>query len=273
MKQEDRDKIVEWVKNHPDVVTSPFQRDTILCPCPTDDDPSRTVRKNKLLLQTSVRELHSDLFKPGTGIPEVVMKDGKKLISDTVFRQILPFELRPMTKHLKEVCCCKICETMKFLQDALNQWRKKKKKQLKDKWEQLPVGITRQMKEAKEEALHRFILFQSEGFVGEFDLHPSAKDAALSIQCDPPEGFVGSGLTKLCCALGRCDDCPQFARPIAELTATDPIKFFSFPTLPSCSRCGALDAGVNECAFCNQKKDPKQRGKVSRRVHSSVLKS
>ena len=145
----EREKIVEWVKAHPDVVASPLRRDTILCPAPTAEDPTRTVKKNKLLLQTSVRELHADLFKAGVGLPEIVLKDGKKQISDTVFRRILPFELRKMSKHLKEMCCCKICESMNFKQDALNQWRRKKKKQLELKLEALQNAQTRTQRDAR----------------------------------------------------------------------------------------------------------------------------
>ena len=165
MKEEDRAKIVEWVRQHPEVVHSPLRRDSILCPAPTPDDPRRTERRNKLLLQCSVRELHSDLFKPGTGLPEIAVKDGVKQISDTVFREILPHELRPMTKHLKEVCCCKICESMNFLQDALNQWRKKKRNELRLRWEELPDGRTRQLRDAKDEALETFEVFSNQAFV------------------------------------------------------------------------------------------------------------
>ena len=61
VKEEERVKILDWVRAHPNVVNSPIARDTIICPDPTPEDPRRTaVRKNKLLLQCSVGELHSD---------------------------------------------------------------------------------------------------------------------------------------------------------------------------------------------------------------------
>ena len=40
VKKEDREKIVKWVKEHPNVVNSPIARDTILCPAPTVADLS-----------------------------------------------------------------------------------------------------------------------------------------------------------------------------------------------------------------------------------------
>ena len=69
-KEEDRAKIVEWVKAHPDVVASPIRRDTVWCKAPTPEDPKRKVERNKLLHTISVRELHSDVFKPEIGLPE-----------------------------------------------------------------------------------------------------------------------------------------------------------------------------------------------------------
>ena len=37
--KEDRAKIVQWVKDHPDVVASPIRRDTVWCKAPTLEDP------------------------------------------------------------------------------------------------------------------------------------------------------------------------------------------------------------------------------------------
>ena len=90
------------------------------CPAPTKDDPRKVKRRQKLLLQVPVRELHSDLHKPDIGLPEIVLKDMKSQLSDTVFRRILPFELRKMSKHLKEMCCYRACESTNFKQDAFN---------------------------------------------------------------------------------------------------------------------------------------------------------
>ena len=82
--EEDRAKIVEWVKAHPDVVASPIRRDTVLCKAPTPEDPDRKVKRNKLLRTVSVRVLHNDLYKPEIGLPDIVLKNGVKQLSDTV---------------------------------------------------------------------------------------------------------------------------------------------------------------------------------------------
>ena len=77
----------------------------------------------------------------------------------------------------------------------------------------MPERTTRGQIEAKKGAQLQFDLFEEEAFVDDQDLHPTAKDAALSIQCDSPAGFEGSGLTKLKCASSKCDLCPAFKRP------------------------------------------------------------
>ena len=79
-------------------------------------------------------------------------------------------------------------------------WRRKKKKELKAKWEELPEGPTRRQRDAKSAAAEELALFMAEGFSVDEDLHPTASATALSIQCAPPAEFEGSGLTKLKCA-------------------------------------------------------------------------
>ena len=199
--EEDRAKIVQWVKDHPAVVASPIMRDTVWCKAPTPDDPKRMVKRNKLLRTISVRELHNDLFKPEIGLPEIVSKHGESQLCDTVLREIIPPEVKKMSKFLKETCCCRICESMNFKQDALNMWRRKKRKELKAKWEELPEGTTRGQRDAKEAAAEELALFVAEGFSGDEDLHPTPSAAALSIQCAPPAGFKGSGLMQAPSAL------------------------------------------------------------------------
>ena len=173
---EDRAKIVQWVKDHPDVVASPIRRDTVWCKAPTPEDPDRKVKRNKLLRTISVRELHNDLHKPGFGLPEIVMKNGVIQLCDTVLREITPPEVRKMSKFLKEMRCCRICESMSFKQDALNMWRRKKRKELKAKWEELPEGTTRGQRDAKETAAEELALFVAEGFAGDEDLDFGDKD-------------------------------------------------------------------------------------------------
>ena len=254
------------------MVASPIRRDTVWCKDPTPDDPDRKVKMNKLLRTVSVRVLHNDLFKPKIGLPEIVLKDGVKQLSDTVLRRIikeLAPEVRKMSKFQKEMCCCRICESMNFKQDALNMWRRKKRKELKAKWEELPEGTTRGQRDAKETAAEEFELFVAEGFAGDENMHPIASAAALSIQCAPPAKFEGSGLTKLKCASSKCTACPPFKRPAFELSVdddSDTVIFHSYETKHSCSKHGVLTEGV-ECLVCKNMKNPKKRGKTSKKEH------
>ena len=174
-----------------------------------------------------------------------------------------------MSKFQKEMCCCRICESMNFKQDALNMWRRKKRKELRVKWEELPEGTTRGQRDAKETAAEELALFVAEAFCGEEDLHPTATAAALSIQCAPPAEFEGSGLTKLKCASSKCTDCPPFKRPAFELSVdddSDTVIFCSYETKLSCSKHGVLTEG-DECLACKNVKNPKKRGKISKKEH------
>ena len=83
----------------------------------------------------------------------------------------------------------------------------------------MPDGRTRKEHDAKQAALQTSVLFSAQAFVGAHDLHPTPKETALSIQCDSPAGFEGQGFTRLCCAAGKCVDCPDPNRPEFELTA------------------------------------------------------
>ena len=263
------------------MVASPIRRDTIWCRrTPTPDDPRRKERRSKLLCTTSVRELHADLFKPEIGLPEIVVKDEKKQLCDTVLREIIKLgapEIRKMSKFLKETCCCRICESMNFKQDALNMWRRntlnmwrrKKRKELRVKWEELPEGTTRGQRDAKATAAEELALFVAEAFCGDEDLHPTASAAALSIQCAPPAEFEGSGLTKLKCASSKCTACPPFKRPAFELSVdddSDTVIFHSHETKINCSKHGVLTEG-DECLTCKKMKNPKKKGKISKKEH------
>ena len=152
------------MKAHPEVVASPNRRDKVWCKAPTPDDPDRKEKRNKLMRTISVRVLHNDLFKPETGLPEIVMKGGVSQLSDTALRRIMPPEVKKMSKFLKETCCCRICESMNFKQYTFNMWRKKKKKELRVMWEELPEVTTRNQRDAKSAAAEELPLFVAEGF-------------------------------------------------------------------------------------------------------------
>jgi hypothetical protein len=120
--QETRNMILDWIYKHPDAIHSPLHDDTLLVPDPTD--ATKKVRKNKVLLQVSVRELHNDLYCPTIGLGDADKdKNGDNLISDTMMRALLPPELRMITNHYKMMCCCESCMLAHYYQSALNRFR------------------------------------------------------------------------------------------------------------------------------------------------------
>ena len=111
-----------WVRQHPHVVASPIAGDSVLLPDPAD--PSRKIRKNKLILQCSKQELFCDLCSADKGPDqEVVAPGGRQLIGDTTFRALLPPELCVMNNRHKLMCCCSECVQMDFLHKALCAFR------------------------------------------------------------------------------------------------------------------------------------------------------
>ena len=97
-------KIEQFICGHPFIVASPVKDDSVLVPDPVD--PTKKVKKNKLLLQVSVRELlHNE-------VPECTM-DGNVLVSDWKFRKLLPPEVRYMSNYYKTMCACIVCVQIK----------------------------------------------------------------------------------------------------------------------------------------------------------------
>ena len=79
-----------------------------------------------------------------------------------------------MSGNLEETCCCKICKSVNFKQDALNQCRRKKRDQFRPKLGESPEGRTRAERERDtRETTHEGLgLFENEAFVVGQDLHP-----------------------------------------------------------------------------------------------------
>ena len=99
---EQRNQIVAWIRSHPHVIFSPIARYTVLLNDP--DNPGSFIRKSKLIIKCSIVKLHGDLYYPTMGLGnDVVEKDGKHIVSDTMFRVLLPPELRMISNHSKTV--------------------------------------------------------------------------------------------------------------------------------------------------------------------------
>ena len=127
------------------VIHSPIAKDTVLV---TDVMTGLFVRVCKLILQCSKRELHCDLYKLGAvGLRAVVMVNGKRLVSDTMFRSLLPPELRMMSNYYQEMCLCEICHAIYNLQSSLNRYRFTQLTQMKIYWDKLPDRTKSEKKE------------------------------------------------------------------------------------------------------------------------------
>ena len=80
MQKQLNSNLLDWIVNHPHVVSSPIARDTVLVDVHNSNGDVSKERVGKLLLQVSVRELHQDLVKPPpTGLSQVYCKTTNKL--------------------------------------------------------------------------------------------------------------------------------------------------------------------------------------------------
>ena len=115
-----RKKIDHWIRSHPNIIHSPNKADTKLV---IDPFTGQKVRKNRLLLTCSVRELHRDLYHGLLKMDDedVIDADGNELVSDTMFRKMLPPELMLLSGTHKQGCCCKTCTLMSNMQSAYNK--------------------------------------------------------------------------------------------------------------------------------------------------------
>ena len=147
VKEEGRLKIVGWVQDHPDVVSSPLE------PTPADDPAGTVSKSTKLLSQASAGEPHPDLLKPETSLQDIAAQDGRNQISNTVFMRIPRSELREMSKRLKETCCRGICGSEDFKQDGLSQRHSVERSQSHLKWGNLSSGRAREEKDTGQAAL------------------------------------------------------------------------------------------------------------------------
>ena len=251
-----RKKIDDFVRGHHHVIHSPISRDTLLVPNP-DKDGDKFIRKSKLLLQCSIRELHSDMYKPpSVGLGDLVRdSDGNRLVSDTVFRSLLPPELRIMTGQYKLMCCCAICQGFDYKHSALNRFRLHLLKDLESEYKDLP-SFTRSEKLKKDLAKIKYHKYKLTAFNDDEPLHPRGRHASECIQCPSPDDFEETGITRMKCARGLCDDCgiETYSRPSAEEDTTKVIRWYEYQKLPTCSHCGAQGPDAIVCSRCPPKK-------------------
>ena len=78
-------------------------------------------RVGKLLLQTSVRELHNNLIDTvaNGGLACARNAEGKVVISDMALHYLLPSQLKQMTLSHKQTCGCEICLSVASMHQSL----------------------------------------------------------------------------------------------------------------------------------------------------------
>ena len=178
----------------------------------------------------------------------------KELVSDTMFRKILPPELKLLSGTHKQGCCCETCTLMSNLQSAYNRAqvciRMQKEKDVKQ-LEQVEGKVTRERKEQIAIAKAKLTLYKSEAFGTDGGpLYPKAKHAADAMQCVAPNGFKGSGITAWKCASGDCTNCGKLPVPKAEEDWDQPVNHYIFKYMPTCSKHGTQSSDCSKCPKC-----------------------
>jgi hypothetical protein len=127
---------LKWLDNHSMVIQSPLASDTLLVS--DRNNPGSKIRKNKILLQIPIRELHNDMMSDDTliGMKGVRDCEGNILISDTKLRSLLPPHLRMMSDRYKIMCSCENCIQMHNVHHSYNRFICHRIKDLKDKFDE-----------------------------------------------------------------------------------------------------------------------------------------
>ena len=157
------------------------------------------IRKNKLLLQIAVRELHNDLI---WDVPECTRADGSILVSDWQLRKILPPEVRRMSNYYKVMCACITCVQMKMHQETYNRFKSKLLKKMRLSVESSGLGTR-----ARKQNVEFYKRYENQ-----CDDRVTLYQALACVHCKPVHENKGSfeNLFTLDCAFGRCDNCPKF---------------------------------------------------------------
>ena len=249
-----RDAVHEWIRKHLMVIESPIMNDMVRIPDPQDN--TKTIKTSKLLLSISVRELHNNMVK----LLDVAKSPaGDVLISDTKLRQILPKQIRRMSKRHKEMCGCIFCLGMRYYQSDYNRFKKTLLKKLQEDQRMQPVGSNE-----RDLATIRYSTYKLE-----MQDHPKAKHAVQCIQCKPVSDWDDDDLVHINCAYGWCEMCPVFQLPKteSELTTAGPlISFHSYEKRTVCSFHDILSQSQTECAICNEKQEGEPKGKLSKKT-------
>ena len=120
----------------------------------------------------------------------VINNQGKRLISDTMFRALLPPELRMMKNYYKQMCMCEVCQSSTYMQSALNTFRRNNLSQLEKEYQNYSA-LSSHEKYAKSILLAQLKMYKIEEFNGKGDHHmyPTPRQTAAATQCPSQDGL------------------------------------------------------------------------------------
>jgi len=248
--------IHNYVYRHPSIVTSPIKGDTILVPDP--NNLGKKIKKAKLLLQTTIRELHNDCIRD---IPELTSPDGKIKLSDTILRQIMPTEICKMSTRYKEMCLCSICVVMGMHQGSYNSFKRD------GVLKRLKTNLQKEQQGSEE---RNVIAAEIDWYEQNCNLKETVADALKTVHCQVIEDDSNScGLNHIDCVMGWCKQCPKRKRLKTEVALENAknlpwIRFHTYETVLMCTEHGALNDNLTECSVCSNLADGEVIGKITR---------
>ena len=203
-----RTEIIEWVRNHDMIRTSPNYNDTLLI---------NGVRVPKELREVSLNEIHKDLAE--SDIAGILDEKATIVLGYDSFKALLeemyPNLRKATTKHM-ETCGCETCITMANMHITLNQYQKKILKYLKNEWNKFEKqfnnaqNIPALLKYSLENSLNSrksiHDAYSHHAFPNQQAKHVKPSDALSDTMCQPVT-INGTETYHWNCILGRCDIC------------------------------------------------------------------
>ena len=257
--------IIKFVDSHESVRVSPCVNDTLKI-------GGQSVPKK--IIEISIIELHKDLAS--SNVPGILDDNNNITIGETHLRSLLAKEmphLRPATNKHLEMCGCVICIVMQNLQRALNNYRKKKVKELENKWKKMKLDfeerIENHRKRGVDDAVITFALanvpptilcaqqefqtYQDFAYPDSLPRHAKPSDTLKEMMCPQKMSAQGRPLFHWKCVLGKCHLCPEIERNDFELKQDDMIHFEHYVQYSRCTKHGLLGEGViKECTLCKE---------------------
>ena len=114
-------RLHDWIENYSELITvSPKIDDTVWV---TNPITKVKERKQKMFYVSCVRELHNKMIQPVNlgGFDGARNDEGEVCVSDTTLRNLLPKNLRRMTKLSKLTIAC--CATKNAYTSSRDQWK------------------------------------------------------------------------------------------------------------------------------------------------------